>query len=525
MKSLIIPPTPDKDAKHIAKLVREIQRGNLAPENISAIDVPLLYRKDVLEEIIDSMKKQGPRCFLCDFGKQLGQPFIELLKSKAEQWRTKSVQNPADVVWALAGATENEWYLSLLKKDVNQVVKLTAIEALQGSMENTALLIDIYKHGKAAEKRAALTALAAMNPPEAEPIWKKMIEKGKKEFLYYVLKCDNQICQQYRKEQLEVAIESLFAEEENNICNKIKDVMHLCYVIPEEETLFLRIAQAKFGHLVNVNLNRNLIYNLHRESGRELTRRLYDKEPEYFFLANHFLNLIENPVDSFLNLTDISIEKRKEFLEVIAEVVYTPYRESYFSGALPGWPYPRYLLFQELPDSLLNFLSDDTYLHPATIGSPEYSMVYECAEKACNALWRLSSKERISEKDVYKAQSVAESFAVKVALAGYTGIFCMQIIGRNPDILKGKSKGILTSYAFNELMTKPGPFTRFHEIKMLALMKEEKLSELHELLERMCKETGAPADAPIGAPRTSYLTNRGGTIYWLKRTIEEIEQE
>ncbi|MBQ7067220.1 MAG: hypothetical protein IJN92_10415 [Lachnospiraceae bacterium] len=39
--------------------------------------------------------------------------------------------NPADVVWALAGPAENEWYLSLLQKDVNQVVKITAIEEIE----------------------------------------------------------------------------------------------------------------------------------------------------------------------------------------------------------------------------------------------------------------------------------------------------------------------------------------------------------------------------------------------------------
>ena len=47
-------------------------------------------------------------------------------------------------------------------------VKTSVIEALGGSMDNVEVLIRIYKKGKAAEKRAALTALVQLNSPEAD---------------------------------------------------------------------------------------------------------------------------------------------------------------------------------------------------------------------------------------------------------------------------------------------------------------------------------------------------------------------
>lgn len=505
MATIITPLTPDKDEKRVSKIILEINRNNLAPEDLSESEVPFLYRQDMLEGIIDSMKRHGQYHFLSDFGKELGQSFIDMLKTRAERWYSKSVQNPADIVWAIAGAKENDWYLSLLEKDVHQVVRLTAIEALQGCKENTPVLLHLYKKGKAAEKQKALEALAVINPPEAEPIWEKIIENGKPEFLYYVLKCQHPICMEYKKKQLEQATEELFLAEDDVVCNKLNQVTHLCNVTSDEEELFLKIARANLGESVIILLNRKLIYELHKEDAKKLTCSLFALEPELFFLANAFLNLIENPVEYFATVTDISIDKRKQLLEIVAQFLYIPYKGKYFTSKISGWPYPWYPLFEEIPDSLLHFLQDDSYLQPAPLGSTKHQEIYEYAEQACEALWRLSSPDKASKKDLIKVQSVAEDFAVKVAHAGYTGFFCMEIIERNPDILKGQSREILTTYAHNRMAIKSPVFTEFDRINRLSMTKEEKLFELYDFLNSLKEEAG-------------------GTVYWLKRTIEDIEK-
>lgn len=529
MPEIMMPPYPEKDEKRAEKLIKGILNGRIEPQNVPKEEAYLLYRKDVIEAIIESMKKHGHFPFLCHFGKDLGQPFIEIVKESTISYYSKYPVNPVDIVWKLAGAAENEWYLSLVDKYTSPQVKASLIEALQGSADNVEVLIRIYKKGKAAEKRAALEALAKLNPPEAEPIFKKIIEKGDRVNLIRIMDSEGPVYEAYRRERLKESLEDLLTygkredAEAEEICDKYHTLREYLRYNTEEEAIFLQIARAKLRPIINYYMNAELWYQCRRGKSQELIRHLYEAEPKLFDTCYALCKFSDGAEDCYEVMAGLSALHRKDFLGILGWLEYAPYRGIYHTKLFEVCP------FEILPDEFLDFLCDDSYLMPTEPDSEERLYVLEAVDKICWALYGLSVKEHLAEGDRERVTAAMEEFVRKVVRNGYVTEHCMSIVKKNPAIVQGLEKGLMTGYFYNMCQfEKNSAFQMFHEIDCLDLSKKDKLKELNALLRELCAKHSFTAQDLQRIRQTAGMRGefkKERPVYNLMKAIDKIEEE
>ncbi len=93
----------------------------------------------------------------------------------------KSSGRQLQYIVRLSGDEENGYYRALAQDEGSpEKVRLAAISALSCSLENGALLAELFNTGKAKVKAAALLTMAEMDAPEAEPIFEKLLENYEK---------------------------------------------------------------------------------------------------------------------------------------------------------------------------------------------------------------------------------------------------------------------------------------------------------------------------------------------------------
>ncbi|MBE5866358.1 MAG: HEAT repeat domain-containing protein [Lachnospiraceae bacterium] len=529
MPEVIMPPYPEKDEKKVEKLIKGILSNRIEPENVPMEDAYLLYRKDVIEAIVESMKKHGRFHFLCHFGKDLGQPFIEILKESAVSFYGKYPLNPVDVVWHLAGAAENEWYLSVVDKYLSPEVKTSVIEALGGSVDNVEVLIRIYKKGKAAEKRAALTALAQLNPPEAEPIFQKIINKGERVNLLCIMDSEGPVYEAYRQEKLQTGLEDLLTyaqlpdADSEEICGKYHSLREYFRYKTEEEEIFLQIVRGRLHPTVNSNMNAALWYRYMRGKSRSFIEHLYKAEPELLGVCHALCKFSDQTEDCYEVMAGLSALQRVDFLKTLGLLEYAPYMGKYHTDLFEA------CLFETLPEKFLDFLCDDSYWKPTIPNSDERLVVLNAVNTCCWRLIQLGARKYLPEGDRERLQAAWERFVVKAVEAGYMVDSCMRIIKENPSIVQGREKGLITQYFYNmRMLEKKDAFQRFHEINCFPLSKREKLQELNSLLKLLCAETGKTT-ADLQRIRQEngmgqdFANER--TLYCLQKTIQEIQDE
>lgn len=525
---VVMPPYSEEDAYQAEKLIKGILSNQISPQNVPMEDAHLLYRKDVIEAIVESMKKHGRYHFLCHFGKDLGQPFIEILKESAVDFYSKYPLNPVDIIWHLVGAAENDWYLSMVDRTLSLEVKCSVIEALGGNADNVDILIRIYKKGKAAEKRAALRALAQLNAPEAEPIFQKIIDKEKPVDLICIRESRGVAYEEYRKEKLHKGLEELME------CIKKTDVdvvevwrkynslrEYFRYELGEEE-IFLQIIRERNFPMISSHVNADLWFEYIYGDRNDLIKKLYEVEPELLGVCRALCKFTDQTEDCYEAMVSLSPIQRADFLSVLRPLEYASYMGRYHTELFSS------CLFETLPEEFLNFLCDDSYLKPTADNSEERWGVLKAVNTVCSRLWLFTVNDfPSSEKN--RIKNAAELFVIKVVEAGYMVEGCMDIIKQNPVIVQGREKGLITQYYYNmRFLKKNDAFQKFDEINVLSLSAKDKLQELNTLLKKICLETGkTEADLERiwmeGGSGQDFLGER--PIFWLQKTIHEIEKE
>lgn len=105
-----------------------------------------------------------------------GSGIIQLLKEYFDPEGKTEMVRRLRLIAKLAGATENDWFVSILpdsKKDVRE----TIIQALSLSEDNQQLLLDLCQTERGKLKEAAMRSLAAMDTEETAAFWEKEIRK------------------------------------------------------------------------------------------------------------------------------------------------------------------------------------------------------------------------------------------------------------------------------------------------------------------------------------------------------------
>ena len=105
-----------------------------------------------------------------------GQEILPLLKQGFDPEGKRDMARRAELISAIAGGEENDFYVEALPK-ASKEVKEELVRALRHREDNEKLLLDLVKSEKGKVKEAALCALTHMNGEGAREFWRKQMEK------------------------------------------------------------------------------------------------------------------------------------------------------------------------------------------------------------------------------------------------------------------------------------------------------------------------------------------------------------
>lgn len=118
--------------------------------------------------------------------KEDGKAVIPLLKKGFDPGGKQGMARRIQIIEAIGGGEENEFYLKALKNAGKQV-KEAAIRALRHDMGNEKLLLDLIKSEKGNAKEEACFSLACMEGEEAAGYWKKQMDKKPEKWAGYLV--------------------------------------------------------------------------------------------------------------------------------------------------------------------------------------------------------------------------------------------------------------------------------------------------------------------------------------------------
>ncbi len=239
----------------------------------------------------------------------------------------------------LAGDEENEFFRGLAKDESTpEKLRLAAISALSCSLENGALLAELFNTGSAKIKQAALLAMAEMDAPEAEPIFEKLLadyKKNKKLLAEPIKASSGKACTEFVRKYLTQLKQ--VAEDPNNKEKQFKAKVELSNDVEwmlenksglDDVFLVLEADREREGSS-KVNSNEVLMKGLSGKNGdavRAQIDRLYAKEPKTFQEAKAFSELLAHP-DIKPDLID---KDGYDCADLVASVRYIPLLDGYY---------------------------------------------------------------------------------------------------------------------------------------------------------------------------------------------------
>ncbi len=271
-------------------------------------------------------------------------------------------------VMELCGADENGWYLSLAEnKDNPEGVRKEAAEALSCSLSNTEKLIELYKTEKGKIKKAALMSLAKLSPPEAEPIFKKLCEKGNKKDMEYIRESHGKVCTEFVVKTIAANIEACSKQKAfkkaytpaltdlinnsaliKNKTDESADKIMLLFCENDEMTAPIN----SFIMFVNQTLVRG-IRDGRREETKAQIKRLYSLKPEYFKIAKEYVDFIENPEGK------INMISSYRMLCILTSISYFPiigkYNVEWWWDFMNHFRLPLVIIGDHFPQSVVDF--------------------------------------------------------------------------------------------------------------------------------------------------------------------------
>ena len=133
---------------------------------------------------------------------------VALLKQDFDPQGKKEMERRIALVSRIAGAAENDWYLSLLGEGTGKELRVQAILALGCSGQNLPLLLELCAAEKGKAREAALSSLGAMQLPEAEEFWKQELKKRPQSAAFLQEPLSSQL-EGYMAEQFTALLEKL----------------------------------------------------------------------------------------------------------------------------------------------------------------------------------------------------------------------------------------------------------------------------------------------------------------------------
>lgn len=482
----------------LSELCEKIEKCSPKLDELSDDDIRLVSDGRVISAFVKASEKGN--VYLDSFAENViriwGEAIVPMLKNAVDLTDEKASGTRIDYIFMAAGAKENDYYISLAKNtEAPQNIRISAIKAMSLDPANAKLLLELYNTEKGKVKNAALMAVLELDPPEAEGILAKLIEKANGNYDKYA---DHvRISPSRTAEEL---VRAKMNETAQVPCDK--DILLSALSIERTVSLFKNKSGIADCYLKAVNiikkwvtgeqltenyysaLNDTLIKNLQNkdnEKFRCLISELYKKCPNEFVPAYFFMKLIDDPDDAVSVLSG-SLEKLHYTVTcLLADIRYSPAHKAYFTEYRCGpaengsEPAGKAFLFESFPDSLLEVmcsLSDISEKIYEDICHSLLEFIKNCAPY---------DRERIVSAVLEAAFDMANK---------YPSYYCVDLIAKYcPESMADRCRGIASDYIYHILITKRAS-TSCSIINRLPLSSSDKIDELTELLNRVAAAKG-----------------------------------
>ena len=414
-----------------------------------------------------------------------GKRLVPLLKNAVDMSDPKASGTAVEYVSVVSGNAENAWFLSLAKdENAPQNVRIAAISALGKDRENVPYLLELYNTEKGKIKNEALDALVSINCPEADEVITKLIAK-------YKPSCDVHIAAACGKTATDFAVNLLKSGLTpsgylTNESRRADEYASLLANKPYADEGFLLLAKQQDPEVINQFLLMSL-RKKNTEEYRALIHRLYEKEPQVFYLSEFFVLLTEDPENAVARMGKYAEENRSELLNVINGIYYDKFFGKYcldWRGTRAYGRYPVVRLTDSYPQQLIDFICDrrctlsDNRLRNRTFSSAAQA-----------ALMLLNS---CKPEDYERIKVPAVNFAFFLC-SEISSSYVLEIISQH--FKDGKSsdyRGIITKFVLNGL--KNGSSMPVRGIDNFPLSESEKVEEITALMNKVAAFKGQIAD-------------------------------
>lgn len=426
-----------------------------------------------------------------------GRRLVPMLKGSVDLCDEKASGAQLGYIQRFAGAAENDWFLSLAgNEEASKNVRIKAIEALACSEENVERLLELYRTEKGKLKNAALMALARLNSPEAEEIFKKVTEKYTGSYAEYIAASGGEVCTEFVRTSLEYALNNKISLDDKKrptvaaaigmLGNK-KDVLD-CFMKAGEWYYENYVKDSDIiDHTAFYSLNKPLAENIffHSEPEyRSMILSLYERFPDVFFAARFYLELTEDPDNAFTTLYNDAKRRIPQTLNFINSLYVTSDGTYRLPCSVSHCDFRVYnsVLFEKLPHNLLYFLSDTSEIDddPKLSGMTHRlrSEYFKNAELRCRSLVRLTEVCRAEDRP--RVKTAAERLAW-VMSETYPTETSVNILG---ECSERPLEGIIQMYVINRL-EKLRSVVRSYTLNSLKVTEELLISELKALAEKL----------------------------------------
>lgn len=255
----------------------------------------------------------------------------------------------------LSGSEENGFFRALATDENSpEKVRLAAISALSCSLENGALLAELYNTGNAKVKAATLLAMAEMDAPEAEPIFEKLLEdykKNKKLLDQPISVSSSKVCTEFVRKHLGELPNELKSSKDYALASDIA----LLENKTELDDIYITLSTKKHtDSFASARCEEALLAGLAGtkfKAVRDQIDRLYAKAPKEFSKVKVFSDFITDPYKE-----PIVSKEQFDINDFWGSFVYIPLMGKYF--VLTASFYNTYLLplrplGERLPDWLI----------------------------------------------------------------------------------------------------------------------------------------------------------------------------
>ncbi|MGN0636750.1 MAG: hypothetical protein ACI4J0_00125 [Huintestinicola sp.] len=482
----------------LSELCEKIEKCSPKLQELTESEIRLVSDGRVLSAFIRAT--ENGNVYLDSFAENViniyGEAMVPMLRNTVDLTDEKASGKTVDYIYMAAGAKENDYYISLAKNpEAPQNIRISAIKAMSHDTANSDILLELYNTEKGKVKNAALMAVLELDPPEAEEILSKLIEKSNGNYDKYA---DHvRISPSQTAEEL---VRAKMNETAQVPCDK--DILLSALSIERTVSLFKNksgiadcyleavdiIKKWGAGEQLTENyyasLNDTLIKNLQNKDNdkfRCLISELYKKSPNEFVPAYFFMKLIYDPDDAVSVLSG-SLEKlHYTVTSLLADIRYSSAHKAYFTEYRCGpaengsEPAGKAFLFESFPDSLLGVmcsLSDINEKFYEHICSSLLGFIEGCAPY---------DRERIVSAVLDAAFDMANKCP---------SYYCVDLIAKYcPESMADRCRGIASEYIYSTLITKRAS-TSCSIINRLPLSYSDKIDELTELLNRVAAAKG-----------------------------------